>query len=187
MKIDFKENRPKIISGALTAVIMLIIVVICLAFGYDPPNPPIPEEGVEVNLGDSDFGLGECPRKHGGGGSQGVSEGSGNQGNPNGNPNSNSYVGNASSGNGSFSLAGRSAVSLPSPSYNSNKQGKIVVQIWVDQQGRVTRVEAPEKGSTITDGAMVEQAKKAARLARFNASTNAPEEQKGTITYIFKI
>lgn len=253
MKIDFKENRPKLISGALTALIMLIIVVICLAFGYDPPNPPIPEEGVEVNLGDSDFGMGDSPmpsneeasyappaaenqvatqqtepsvnlnasrnqgkvtnpnateqpkvenkepeinrnalftgrrNNNNGGGSQGVTEGSGNQGNPNGNPNSNSYVGNASSGNGSFSLAGRSAVSLPSPSYNSNKQGKIVVQIWVDQQGRVTRVEAPEKGSTITDAGMVEQAKKAARLARFNASANAPEEQKGTITYIFKI
>ena len=62
-----------------------------------------------------------------------------------------------------------------------------MVRIWVDQQGRVVRTEAPYKGSTITTGRLVDQAKTAAKRARFNASTTAPEEQIGTITYIFKI
>ena len=55
------ENRNRIISGFITALCMILIVVVCLAFGYDPPDPPIPEEGVEVNLGNSDFGLGNNP------------------------------------------------------------------------------------------------------------------------------
>ena len=39
----------RIISGIITAIIMAVVVAVLLAFGYDPPDPPIPEEGVEVN------------------------------------------------------------------------------------------------------------------------------------------
>ncbi len=253
MKIDFQANRAKIISAISTAAIMVIVVVICLAFGYYPPDPPIPEEGVEVNLGDSDFGLGNSPKptteassyappaaqnqvatqqtepsvslnatrnqgtitnpnaqeqpkvenkepeinrnalfpgnrnKTSGDGSKGDSQGSGNKGNANGNPNSNNFSGNSSSGNGSFSLKGRSAVSLPKPDYNSNQQGKIVIDIWVNQEGRVIRASGPAQGSTIVNSAMVEKAKNAALKARFNADSKAMEEQKGTITYVFTI
>lgn len=244
----------KVKSSIGTAVIMVLVAVVLLSFGYDPPDPPIPEEGVEVNLGDSDFGLGSDPEpaseassyappaaqnqvatqqtepsvsmpstpnpgsvtnpaaqeqpqvenkepeinrnalfpgkrnqnNQSGTGSEGQSSGTGNQGNSNGTPNSNNYNGNGGSGS-NFSLKGRSAVSLPKPDYNSNQQGKIVIDIWVNQQGVVTRVEGPAQGSTITNGAMVEQAKKAARKARFNADTKALEEQKGSITYIFTI
>lgn len=247
--------NPKLISGISTAVIVLLasLLMSLNIFAYEPPDPPIPEEGVEVNLGDSDFGQGDSPEpatqatsyappasqqqvisqrteattpvpsspqpgnvtnpaaeaqpqpenkepeinknalfpgkrnQNSGGGSQGITQGDGNQGKPNGNPNSNNYTGNGGTGNGNYSLAGRSAVSLPKPEYNSNQQGKVVVRIWVDRQGRVIRVEAPYKGSTTSDGALVEQAKTAARRARFNASSDAPEEQIGTITYIFKI
>ena len=244
--------NPKIISGICTAIIMALVALVLLSFGYDPPDPPIPEEGVEVNLGDSDFGSGDDPtpanttstyappaaqnqvatqqteptpslnasnnqgntvspavteqptveqkepeinknalftgrrNQNSGSGSQGVSTGTGDQGKENGTPNSNNYNGNGGSGS-NFSLKGRSAVSLPKPDYNSNQQGKIVIDIWVNQQGVVTRVEGPAQGSTITNGAMVEQAKKAARKARFNADTKALEEQKGSITYIFTI
>ncbi len=246
--------NSKLISGICTAVIVALAMLLMSLdiFAYTPPDPPIPEEGVEVNLGDSDFGYGDSPEpatqatsyappasqeqvitqkaeattpipaspkpgnvtnpaaetkpqpenkepeinknalfpgkrnQNNGGGSQGTSQGNGNQGKLDGTPNSNNYTGNGGNG-GNYSLAGRSAVSLPKPEYNSNQQGKIVVRIWVDQQGRVTRVEAPWKESTITTGRLVEQAKAAAKRARFNASTNAPEEQIGTITYIFKI
>lgn len=246
--------NAKLKSGIATAVIVLLSVLLMSLniFAYTPPDPPIPEEGVEVNLGDSDFGQGDSPEpaseaanyappasqqqvvtqrteptvpvpsspnpgnvtnpaaqeqpvvenkepeinknalfpgkrnQTSGGGSQGVSTGQGNQGNPNGTPTSNNYTGNGG-GNGNYNLKGRSAVVLPKPEYNSNQQGKIVVRIWVDQQGRVVRTEAPYQGSTITTGSLVEQAKAAAKRARFNASTSAPGEQIGTITYIFKI
>jgi TonB family protein len=241
----------KIISGIVTAAIMAVVVAILLAFGYDPPDPPIPEEGVEVNLGDSDYGLGddaqpastaaatqapstpnqvatqhaeptpnvgantndgntvkpapEQPKvenkepeinknalftgrrnQQSGSGSQGVTEGTGDQGKPNGNPNSNNYTGNG--GNGmNFSLAGRSNVTLPRPNYSSNEQGTVVIQIWVDRDGKVTRAEYQPKGSSTSNGYLVSQARTAALRARFNADPNAPDEQRGTITYIFKI
>lgn len=244
--------NPKIISGISTAIIMAIIALVLLSFGYDPPDPPIPEEGVEVNLGDSDFGSGDDPNpsstassyappaaqnqvatqqaeptpplnastvqgntvnpavteqptvenkepeinknalftgrrnQSNGSGSQGVSTGSGDQGKANGSPNSNNYTGNGG-GNVPYSLGSRSSVALPMPEYGSNKQGTVVVQIWVDRNGHVIRAEYQPKGSNTADGDLVGKAIAAARKARFNADAAAPEEQKGTITYIFKI
>ena len=55
------ENKNKVISGISTALFLLVVMLVCMAFGYDPPDPPIPEEGVEVNVGNSDMGLGDNP------------------------------------------------------------------------------------------------------------------------------
>jgi TonB family protein len=121
-----------------------------------------------------------------GSGSQGQSTGTGDQGKPNGSQNSNNYNGNGGNGT-NYSLAGRTSVALPRPEYSSNNQGTVVVQIWVDRQGKVTRAEYQPKGSNTSDGYLVKQAISAARKARFNADAAAPDEQKGTITYIFKI
>jgi TonB family protein len=62
----------------------------------------------------------------------------------------------------------------------------VVVKIWVDRAGNVTQVSAPEKGSTLTDAGYVNQAKAAARKAKFSAKEDAPEVQTGTITYDFR-
>ena len=242
----------KVKSGICTAVIMALIAVVLLAFGYDPPDPPIPEEGVEVNIGDSDFGSGNDPKpaseassytppaaqnqvvtqntessvsmpstthrgtitnpvaneepqvenkepeinrnalftgkrnqsNQGGSGSEGNTTGTGNQGNPNGNQTSNNYTGNGGAG-GNFSLKGRSAVILPEPVNRSNQEGRVIITIWVDQQGRVTRAEYQPKGSNTSNGKLVALARAAALQARFNVDTKAAEEQKGTITYHF--
>ncbi len=246
------NNKQK--SALITAAVMIVVAVVLVSFGYDPPDPPIPEEGVEVNIGDSDFGLGDSEESasaassntppaaqnqivtqrtepsvsmpstphqgtvtnpvateqpqvenkepeinrnalftgkrnqgnQGGSGSEGQTTGTGNQGNPNGTPNSNNYSGNGGNG-GSYKLVGRSAVSLPKPEYHSNQQGTVVIAIWVDQQGHVTRAEYQPKGSNTSNGNLVNAARTAALKARFNADTKAQEEQKGTITYIFKI
>lgn len=252
-----QEQKNKIISGTITALFLGIIVVICLAFGYDPPDPPIPEEGVEVNLGNSDFGSGDNPmpdpspassapqpasaaeqvstqktesttpiptsdkpstakttnetptttqpekpkdpeintkalfnksnsaKKNNNGGSEGKTYGSGNQGKEGGDPNSSRYDGTPGKGGTGFSLTGRSAKALPTPTGNTQKQGKVVVKIWVDRNGNVTQTSAPEKGSTISDAALVNQAKTAAMKAKFSAKEDAPEMQTGTITYVF--
>jgi len=75
---------------------------------------------------------------------------------------------------------------LPKPTYNSPKEGNVVVRIKVDQQGKVVEVEAPYKGSKNYDNAMVEAAKRAARQAHFTADPTATEYQWGTITYQFR-
>lgn len=241
---------PRNLSAIITAAFVALVIALLCAFGYDPPDPPIPEEGVEVNVGDSDYGLGSNPEpassasnyappaasqqistqhtepapsvpsspnpgnvtnpnaveqprtedktpeinqraifpgnrnRNQGGGSSGNTSGQGNMGKPNGTPDSDNYSGEGGVGN--YSLTGRTAAKLPKPVYRSNKQGKVVVRVWVDNQGRVTRAEWA-KGSTTKDGYLVGQALQAARQAQFNADVNAPEEQMGTITYIFKI
>ncbi len=237
----------KIISACITAFIMLMLLLISLIIGYYPPDPPIPEEGVEVAMGFDEDGLGESAasaaspqqqpsaaasdhssqhteesvaldnsskgrttnpntvnnskaeqkeainnkalypgrkNNNAGGQGQGDSQGHGQQGNPNGNSTSTNYHGHG--GNGSVDLAGRSSVSLPLPSKDFSREGKIVVKIWVDQQGKVTKTEAPQQGSTITDVTMVRQAEQAARRSLFNADPNAAVIQTGTITYVFR-
>lgn len=92
---------------------------------------------------------------------------------------------NRNSGAG-WSLNGRRAVNVPPPSNKDIKEGKIIVKIWVNQEGNVTKVEAPVKGSTITETAIVNKAKAAAMNAKFNADPNATNSQIGTITYIYR-
>ena len=235
-----QEEKNKVISGGVTFLCLALTVVICLAFGYDPPDPPIPEEGVEVNLGNSDFGLGNNPmpetseassaprprsatenvatqrtesttpinssdkpepeinknalfngnrgnkNKNANSGSEGNTYGSGNMGKEGGDPNSNRYDGAPGKGGAGFSLAGRSAKALPSPNTSTNKEGKVVVKIWVDRAGNVIQTDAPVKGSTLTDAALVRQAKAAAMKAKFSPKEDAPEVQTGTITYVFR-
>ena len=96
------------------------------------------------------------------------------------------------SGNGSgtgsgksFDLTGRSAKFFPKPTYDSPEQGIIVVSIKVDQNGKVTYASAGAKGTTISEIGLRQQAESAARKTTFTANPNAPEEQRGTITYRF--
>ena len=254
-----QEKKDSIISGSVTLLMLLLTVLLCAFVGFHYPDPPIPEEGVEVNLGDFEYGLGDVNdpelsenmrqdassapsvgeevstqnteetvqmnsnkdnssraiqqtnnraqettqneakepevnkralfpgnRNTAAGGSQGVTQGTGNQGSQGGDPNSQRYNGQPGQGGSGWSLTGRSAAALPTPTYDKNKEGKIIVKIWVDRNGKVIKTEAPIKGSTINDVSRVERAKEAAARAKFNADPNAEEIQTGTITYVFR-
>ena len=76
---------------------------------------------------------------------------------------------------------------LPRPSYSVQKEGRVVVDIWVDNYGTVQKAVAGSEGTTVADSDMWNAARKAAMKASFNMSTDAPAMQKGTITYIFKL
>ncbi len=84
-----------------------------------------------------------------------------------------------------FSLHGRSAKYIPVPDYTEQEQGKVVVDVWVDKNGSVTKAIAGAKGTTTSNPSLWRKAQKAALNAKFSVNTNAPEEQKGTITYNF--
>ncbi len=116
---------------------------------------------------------------------KGAATGSGQAGSPDG---TQGAQGGTGKGNGSgYNLGGRGLRgTLPEPTYNSEKQGTVIVEIWVDQKGNVVDVKAPAKGSTVTDKALVEAAKAAARKAKFTADPNATEKQKGIINYVFR-
>lgn len=119
--------------------------------------------------------------------SDGNKTGTGNQGDINGSPDSRNYNGNPGNGHDgiSFSLNGRSTKALPKPIYNSQEEGKVVVDVTVDKLGNVLKAIPGVKGTTTADKKLWDAAKKAALEAKFTAKTDAPEEQKGTITYHF--
>ena len=114
--------------------------------------------------------------KKGSGGSTGVGEGSG--------------KGSGGEGGGSgisFSLAGRGSKSLPGPTATSPENGNIVVEIRVDQEGNVVFAKAGARGTTLwEDKKLWRLCEQAAKKSEFTAKPDAPELQRGTITYIFR-
>ena len=84
----------------------------------------------------------------------------------------------------SWSLDGRKASRLPIPAYRCMGAGTVTVIITVNNQGKVIDAKV-EEGSSSGDGCLRSFATRAARMSLFNASTNAPARQMGTITYAF--
>lgn len=129
------------------------------------------------------------------GGNEGTTGQPGDQGKVFGDPNAKGYDGTGGSGGGpggvgggtSFSLAGRSVRSLPAPTRNFSNEGTVVVSIWVNRAGHVTRAVSGAKGTTTSNTQLHQLAKTAAEKARFDPKSDAPEEQKGTITYHFDL
>lgn len=126
------------------------------------------------------------------GGNQGIAGGVGDQGNPNGTPNSTNYAGHGGAGDGiQFQLKGRGKVYLNQPPYESDEQGRVVVEIIVDREGTVIRATAGKKipgtniGTTVSDSKLWNLAKQAALKSKFTPDPKAVEEQVGYITYNF--
>lgn len=118
--------------------------------------------------------------------SEGNTDTPGDQGNPNGGQNIANHDGQGGSGGGpSYDLGGRNAKSLPRPSSDFNEEGVIVVDIWVDRDGRVRNAQIG-KGTDIFNARMRDTAKQAALKSVFAPDKNAAELQKGTITYTYK-
>lgn len=104
-----------------------------------------------------------------------------NAGHPKGNTKNGSTDGEPSA-----KLEGRSQMgSLPLPVDNVKAEGKVVVNIWVDREGNVVRAEVGSH--TISDYALLQDAVKAAKKAKFNTSQTSPDLQSGTITYRYRL
>lgn len=144
-------------------------------------------QGAFANSGSGSGGEGSSTGK-----SQGVTFPGGNQGVPTGDPNASNYgpggsgSGNQGTGN-SFSLKGRSNISLPKPKYPGNEEGTVVVKITVNKYGKVTSAEPGASGTNIMNQQFWNEAKSAALKAQFNRDENAQAFQQGTITYRFRL
>jgi len=120
--------------------------------------------------------------------SQGKTFPSGNQGQKNGSPDSDNYTSSGLGNKGySFDLKGRNSISIPKPKYNLQESGKVVVEVTVDRNGKVTNARPGVSGSTTANINLLEAAKKAALKASFNSDSKAPAYQRGTITYHFQL
>ena len=120
-------------------------------------------------------------------GSEGQTGNPGDQGSPDGSPDSKNYTGNGKGDSGiSYDLAGRSMTRKPNISDQSQETGKVIIEIVVDKDGNVTTVNGPARGSTTSAPVLVAKAKQAAKNAKFSKSPSGVEEQRGTITFVFK-
>lgn len=85
----------------------------------------------------------------------------------------------------SFNLNERVLLSLPKPKYTGNEEGVIVVKVTVDKEGLVVAAEVIARSSNTDNPELIAAARAAALQAKFNADSNAIEDQSGTITYRF--
>lgn len=234
--MDEKQKR-QLISAVVTLFVSAAVVCSLFIFSLPYPDPPPPEEGVEMNMEElSDIGndfdnaaeggednssasasddskentvtqdIEDTPVvskkkesevvkkteeptqpavnpnalfakgkvKKGDGGSSGISQGSG--------------TGAGGNGDGKgvdFNLGGRGAKTLVPPTEVRTEPGKIVVEIMVDKEGNVVNAKAGAKGTNITNSNLYRKCEQAARKCKFAPDPNAPEVQRGTITYRF--
>lgn len=118
---------------------------------------------------------------------EGITGDQGDQGKENGDPDVDNYDGLGGAGEGvSFDLGGRGKVTLTKPPYKTNEEADVRVTIHVDKQGIVKRVQVSQKGTTTSNPILIKEALNAARHSTFQADPNAPDLQKGTITYKFR-
>ena len=111
--------------------------------------------------------------------------GTGIQGSPTGNSDTGKTTGVG--GTGTYDLNGRSLGpgGLPMPIYNVQDEGRVVVTIVVDPQGRVVSTSINKRTNTVNPQ-LRKAALDAARKARFNTISGV-DNQSGTITYYFKL
>lgn len=116
---------------------------------------------------------------------QGDSQGSGDQGSPDGNEGQGVLGG----GSGSWELDGRSML----PGYgtkirDTKEEGIVVLNIWVDRNGKVTKVQPNLRESNTTSRYLINLAKNdVLNNFRFNGDPSASISQRGKVRYVFQL
>ncbi|MBP6428769.1 MAG: hypothetical protein KA273_00035 [Bacteroidales bacterium] len=245
MELKEKNNKRTITSLIVTLLFHGVILLLLYSMGLKYQDPPPPETGVEMNIGDllgdgnaliGDAGGSdaqssihdvssseedfysqdteespivskktETPKKNvatseptvnpnalfrkgkvkgddgggvGKGKGSGIDDGEGTGG---------GGTGYDTGGSGTtFSLVGRESKNLSLPPSKTDEVGSIVVTIWVNPEGKVTRAVAGARGTTIDNRSLWRNCESAASRSNFSENPNAPFEQKGSITYKFR-
>ncbi|WP_417603704.1 energy transducer TonB [Owenweeksia hongkongensis] len=129
-------------------------------------------------------------------GGEGEKKGEGDQGAADGDPNSKSRTGGSTGGGGTggtgnYMLGGRQALNKPKPEYPCTEEGRVVVKIYVDQNGKVTNAIPGERvpggsATTTTSSCLFDKAKAAAMRTTWQPDGDAPNPQIGYIVYNFQ-
>jgi periplasmic protein TonB len=88
-------------------------------------------------------------------------------------------------GNG-YDLKGRSLIKKPAR-MDSKAEGTVIVEIIVDETGKVIKATAGQRGSSTTDAILCAKARAAAFEAKFSPSPDGIKEQRGTYTFVFTL
>jgi TonB family protein len=89
-------------------------------------------------------------------------------------------------GDGGPDLIGRKLIQQPPPMTDSGEEGKVIVEIIVDETGKVIKAIPGKRGSTTTSAILYSKATQAAYQAKFNPKPGV-KEQRGTYTFVFTL
>ncbi len=122
-------------------------------------------------------------------GSEGDDNKPGDKGQPDGDPYATSYYGSPGSGSGTggYGLNGRSLVNKGKVQQECNQEGRVVVKIVVDRNGKVISATPGVKGTTNNNLCLLDPAKKTAFMHKWNLDSNAPSQQVGFVVVNFKL
>lgn len=86
-----------------------------------------------------------------------------------------------------WDLKGRSLLKKPDRMTDSKEEGIVVVEIIVDENGKVVKATPGARGSTTTSSILYAKARGAAKEAKFSPSPDGIKEQRGTYTFVFTL
>ncbi len=110
------------------------------------------------------------------GGNEGIGNGNGDMGVPGGTPEAKNYVGT------SYRLGDRKMVARPNPNAEFREGGQVIVNVTVNRDGKIVSYRI----KNAANAALRRIAEQKIQSVRFNAAPNAPVEQFGDITFVFK-
>jgi len=84
-----------------------------------------------------------------------------------------------------YDLPGRYQVRLPIPIYKCEGSGVVIINIIVNERGRIIDIKMDPENSSTEDPCLLEAAVGAVKKTRFNPDSSASPKQNGTITYHF--
>lgn len=123
-------------------------------------------------------------------GGEGDDNRAGDKGSPAGDPYATSYYGSpgtGSGGSGGYGLNGRSLVGQGKVAQQCNEEGRVVVRIVVDRNGKVINATPGVKGTTNNNPCLLAPAKETALRHQWNVDGNAPAQQTGFVVVNFKL
>jgi|GEM_PF-1798232 len=120
---------------------------------------------------------------------EGDDNNAGDKGQQDGYPYATSYYGSPGSGSGTggYGLNGRSLINKGKVQQECTEEGRVVVKIIVDRNGKVVSAQPGQKGTTNTHPCLMEPSKKTAFMYRWNLDSNAPSQQVGFVVVSFKL
>ncbi len=100
-----------------------------------------------------------------------------------------SYYGSPGWGDGAggYGLNGRSLVTKGKVQQECNQEGRVVVKIVVNRNGKVISATPGVKGTTNNNPCLLEPAKKTAFMHKWNLDSKAPNQQIGFVVVNFKL
>ena len=122
-------------------------------------------------------------------GGEGDDQLAGDKGSPDGDPYATTYYGSPGSGSGTggYGLSGRSLANSGKVKQECNEEGRVVVKIVVDRNGKVIQATPGVKGTTNNDPCLLDPARKTAYLHSWKPDSKAPNQQIGFVVVNFKL